>query len=426
MKVLITNTVALNGGEAATVRSIVDLLRRVLGEDTRFVIYEQHPEAASKYYPDLTFRAPLYYRVSQAPGIPGLRRLIGVLNRGRFYLAARCWCGGRRSLARGLVTSDQLRELEEYSSADLIVSSGGTYLVENYDLRPRIFDYKISLLMRRPLVFFTQSMGPFRNRRNRRSLRKILEQARLVLLRDEASLEHVRDLDIKSENVHVCTDAVFGLSQRKSITRRKDEQLIGKSPLRVAISVRYWPYFKNVSAAIGMERYRFVMAAVAAHLVRKHGAEITFISTCQGIPEYWADDSAVAKDMVDLLDESVKEHVRVDRFFRTPERMLEELESFDLVIATRFHMAVLALVAGTPALAVAYEFKTNELFRRLGLQDWVQDIETIDAHGFCEAVDRCMETRDSVVERITRAVAEAREAALKVGDLLKRVVAAPA
>ena len=29
-------------------------------------------------------------------------------------------------------------------------------------------------------------------------------------------------------------------------------------------------------------------------LVRDRGAEVTFISTCQGAPEYWADDSSVA------------------------------------------------------------------------------------------------------------------------------------
>ena len=59
--------------------------------------------------------------------------------------------------------STERRDLLEYKTADLIVSSGGTYLVENYSLAARIFDYQLSLYLDRPLVFFTQSLGPFSN-----------------------------------------------------------------------------------------------------------------------------------------------------------------------------------------------------------------------------------------------------------------------
>lgn len=35
------------------------------------------------------------------------------------------------------------------------------------------------------------------------------------------------------------------------------------------------------------------------------------------------------------------------------------------------HMAILALTSGTPVFPITYEFKTQELFNRLGLGEWV-------------------------------------------------------
>ena len=53
----------------------------------------------------------------------------------RFYAGAWLYGRGYRALAKLVLSGKQFKALEEYASADLIVSSsGGTYLVEHYDL----------------------------------------------------------------------------------------------------------------------------------------------------------------------------------------------------------------------------------------------------------------------------------------------------
>ncbi len=173
MKILITNTVALNGGDAAILLSIVDILSLEFGDDTEFIIYDSQPDIASKYYPQLTWRKLLYLHITETANIKFIKQTLlkqvwhkisklwsFKINPLCFYFAAWCYVNHLKFIARLLLNKERNQDLYHYSSADLIVSTGGTYLVENYPLKSRIFDYQITLLMKRPLVFYTQSLGP--------------------------------------------------------------------------------------------------------------------------------------------------------------------------------------------------------------------------------------------------------------------------
>jgi colanic acid/amylovoran biosynthesis protein len=103
---------------------------------------------------------------------------------------------------------------------------------------------------------------------------------------------------------------------------------------------------------------------------------------------------------------------------------MDAYSEFDGLIATRMHAAILALSAGVPALGISYEFKTEELFRRMGLGEWVTDIEEIAPESFTELVmrftdalpslrgkvaeeaDRLLEETEAISRTIRRAVSD--------------------
>jgi colanic acid/amylovoran biosynthesis protein len=426
MKVLITNTVVMNAGVAAMVNTIADLVRDQFGEDAECIVYEQTPEVAHRHYPHHNFRQLLYYRVSFEPEHRIPRRfigpIIGGIMRARFKLAARLWAKGNRRLAAFITTREERFDLEQYATADLVVSSGGTYLVDNYDLKPRIFDYEIVKLFNKPLVFFTQSLGPLEKPENRKGLMPVFEYAKLMLLRDEASLEHLRKMPVHNPNVHLSADTVFMMCNGK-MHERAALNGHSRSPRRkAAISVRHWPYFKSIDTETGMRQYRESVAALASHLVTKHGMDVCFISTCQGIEEYWFNDSDVGHDIAKLLEPDVRSHVTVDEAFRTPEQMVDELLAYDLVVATRFHMAILALVAGVPTVGISYEFKTHELFDSLNIQDWEIDLEAVNSKDLCAVADRCLAADQSRLQALAAAMDHERQRVQHAAKLLVDVV----
>jgi colanic acid/amylovoran biosynthesis protein len=126
-----------------------------------------------------------------------------------------------------------------------------------------------------------------------------------------------------------------------------------------------------------LARYREAVAALVTHLVRQ-GAAVTFVSTCQGVPEYVNDDSAVAAEIAAKLPPDVASSVEVDRDWHAPEELRAKLRGFDLAISTRMHLAILALGQGVPVFSIAYEFKADELFSQLSLGPSVLPIEDAD------------------------------------------------
>ena len=390
MNIHIINTLALNSGDAAILEGEVLLFQRLFGPATQIHVYGKQSEVAGRYYPHLPFRAELYSQVLQPSKSAFLERVFARLQRThehpivlRFYAAA--WLYGRsyRSLAKLLLPAKQFKALEEYASADLIVSSGGTYLVEHYDLDSKVFDLMTAVLLRKPLVLYTQSLGPFTRTRHRENLRAVFQHAVAVLLRDELSRKHVRQLNVPDGNLLVTADAAFALAdpQRWRASVRAGERL------QVAVSVREWAHFQKMPATEGHARYADVMCGVITHLVRRHRAQIVFLSTCQGIPEYWADDSRLAVKLTAALPADVTPHVSVESGFHSPGALLDRLGGFDLVVSTRMHLAILALNAGIPPLTIAYEFKSLELFEELGLRHLSHDIESITPEGLIRSVD---------------------------------------
>jgi colanic acid/amylovoran biosynthesis protein len=138
------------------------------------------------------------------------------------------------------------------------------------------------------------------------------------------------------------------------------------------------------------------------------------------MPEYWTDDSKIARRVVESLPEGVKGSVAVDADFHHPVDLAEMLKGYDLVIATRMHMAILALGAGTPVMPIAYEFKMDELFRRLGHGQWVQDIESINGESLIKAVDSFLESMPQIRGTLFTAVQKERESALESAGLVKK------
>lgn len=419
VKILITNTIVLNGGDAAILFGQLRILRQAFGNDTEFVIYAREPDVVARYYPNLKLQRWLYLSGGKALNIKYFRRLTGLINRIRSYFAAWCWVRGMCFITRLLLSKNELSIVSDYSTADLIAYTGGTNLVENYNLSVSIFDCNLSCIVRRPLIFLTQSLGPFRNSKNRSKFRKIFHKATLILVRGNQSVQNLKDLGTNLKNVHTAADAAFALADPVVLQHAQYRKLPRSSPLKVAISVRDWDYFVNVEKSEGMAAYMNAVRVVVNYVVEKHDAQVTFLSTCQGIPEYWKDDSKVGSEIVGTLPDSIQRSVKVNRDFHSPEELIEQLKSFDMVISTRMHIAILALIAGTPVLPIGYEFKTKEVFERIKQGVWVQDIEAISGEGLVSSIKSFIENIDELRESIFTQVELERRNAMDSGERVK-------
>jgi colanic acid/amylovoran biosynthesis protein len=427
MKIIVENTVCLNTGDAAILLAIRHILRTVWGEDLQFQVFDSQPEVAARLYPSSEY-PDLEFHKLLSESVFKYNYDQNVLKNAIKPLYNRIVLGALRKFARGghpakaLFSETDRRSLAIYRDADLVITTGGTYLVENYNLERRLNQFRIDAILGQDPVFFTQSLGPFDKEYNRRELKPVFDRSPLILLRDARSKEHISDLVADPGKCHVVADAVFALAD----TDRIAGILASNGPAvtgRVAISVRHWNYVKGGGG--GMDRYLDAIRNIVTILVREQGKEVSFLSTCQGVPEYAHDDSKAAKAIVAGLDPEIAAHVSVDAAFHTPEQLMAAVKGFDFVVATRMHMMIMSLCVGTPVLPIAYEFKTKEVAKRIGVSDVLLDIDTVTAKEAGEKLKSFTQNLDHYRRTALKGVLDEHASAMSAAGLLRPLLDAP-
>lgn len=385
MKILLTNVVMLNGGDAAIVFGMREAIRAAFGADVEIKVHASRPDILAPLYPELTILETPGLYASRFPQQRYMGGLIRGLRQSQLRMASAVLRWGRRVPPPLLPDRSIRRALEEYATADLIVSAGGTYLRDDYGMVSNIADYRAVLALGKPLAFFTQSIGPFRNPSPAHPLRPIFDRSICVLLRDERSAEYLRAMQVRGPAVSVVPDAAFALGDEATLASIAAAP-IAERPLRVAISVREWRHFETCSNEEGMKRYEAAIAGLVKHLLSIGAAEIVFISTCQGIAAY-DDDSLLAEKIVRNAGLGGDHRVKVSHDFVRFDRLRQVLTEFDLAVCTRLHVAILCLLGGVPVVPIAYEFKTRELIHAVGMSEYVVDMEAVTPDRLINAVD---------------------------------------
>lgn len=413
MKIYLTNTVCCNGGDAAILEGIKAILKRQFGDQVELFVADSAPEVVSSLYPHLEFR-PLFRDRISAGFKPFWKRPFRSISVSRFLLGAHALVRNHQRLAARLLTPAEMSSLECLRDADAVLSTGGTYLTENYSLSSRLLEFKLAKIFGKPLILMSQTIGPFSSMNQRRKLGKRLREADLVMVRDQASFNLLQQLNVPFERCKIIPDAAFALRGDVSSAAKVTAPVGKSSRRRAAVSVREWKFFHSSTPSEGMKKYVQAMVVAVTEMVREASFDVTFLSTCQGIKHYWTDDSRLARCIYDQLPPDVQRHVRVNVDFHRTSKLIEILQGFDIVLSTRMHFAILALVANVPVVPISYEFKTNELFEQLGLSDVVCNIEDVRASELIEKL------------RVLLGLTESERAALwrKVDDFARAAQAA--
>jgi len=114
-------------------------------------------------------------------------------------------------------------------------------------------------------------------------------------------------------------------------------------------------------------------------------------------------DSRVRTDLRTLLEQSGLTYEKSNIIDEPPgsfEELLSQLASTKVVVASRFHNLLLALMLGKPALAISFHEKDDSLMTAVGLQEFCQDIANLDVSTLIEQFVRLEENADRLRQEI--------------------------
>lgn len=409
MKIAITNAVLSNSGDAAIFEAILGSIDFAgVASPSDVIVFDANAKVTSKLYPEWT----IFQQLTVSPPRK-IARVRGRLQKVRLFLTRQIVAQPSRMhrllsipLLRRTAFAKAYRALTE---TDVVISSGGTYLVDHYNFDPRAVELRIAKDSGAQVILWTQSMGPFKSERARAAIAQIASVVDGVHFRDAKSAEAWDRISDGPDTKSTVPDVVFALTANTAQVKSSRPASGSASP-KALISVREWSRGVD-SDSVDIQPYEQMLRSGAQSLIDQ-GWSVEGLSTCQGVPSYAFDDSKTFQRIFRGLD------VSVNSAFHRPQELLVEIAASDLVITTRMHLAILSLISRKPVIAIAYEFKTIELFNSLGLSDFVVRIEDASPEWLAARIRR-IQDEPSVAVLPAETLAALREAALSPALTLK-------
>jgi polysaccharide pyruvyl transferase WcaK-like protein len=125
-------------------------------------------------------------------------------------------------------------------------------------------------------------------------------------------------------------------------------------------------------------------------------------------------DLQARQEFRDLLKEhlSLAENERIiDEPICSVETLLSQIVATDIVVATRFHNVLLALLCDKPVISISFHHKCESLMGVMGLLEYCLDINAFQADNLIEKFCK-LETKLDIIKASTRAKAMEFRAAL--------------
>lgn len=219
-----------------------------------------------------------------------------------------------------------------------------------------------------PVAFVSVGAGPIVHPISRALMRRALRIARFRSFRDAESLNYARSIGLPSVGDRVCPDLVF------SLTDVEYEAVPSTAPARTVgiglISYYGWQHDPVAGDAVYRAYLQKIVHVTRSLLQRGYGVRLlagdsTDDWTVQAVLQSCSGSDAPALPLVTPI---------VDR-----QALFEQIAATDVVIASRFHNVLSALMVGRPVISLGYHSKNDALMREMGLGAFCHHIESFDA-----------------------------------------------
>ena len=246
-----------------------------------------------------------------------------------------------------------------------------------------------------PVVFGPQSYGPFSGHVQRRFVGYVLNRAALVVAREQISVDELERCGVLPSVISRGVDSAFALGASSSVlggTVARDwraELAVEDNDVLVGITARRY------LAPPAQKRYERVIVDLVDLIQDQPGYRVVLIP--QVTTDYLGDDDRLANRAIaqacrtapTILEASIDYH-----------ELRSLYEFLHVLIGTRFHSVIFALLGRTPCIAIAYEHKTRGIMSDLGLADWVLAIEDVTTEKLWHLFTELEQQPDAYVDKL--------------------------
>ena len=305
-----------------------------------------------------------------------------------------------------------------YLQADVIVSlSAGDSFSDIYGYRQFIPHYLfdlIAIILKRPLIIFPQTIGPFNHFWGRLLARFSLRRAKIIFTRESYSTETVKKLCGNKANVIEKVDIAFLMKPAEN----NHPKIAGVRP-RIGLNVSGFLSF-SPAARILIKDFDYIqfIKRVIKILIDKYDADIFLLPHDYELDKN-DDDLRACEILYDSLEKFYcKKVIVIKEQYKAPE-LKTIIGKYDFFIGARLHACIAALSMKVPTVPIAYSYKFIGILNKVGLDDEVVcDPRKDSVDCMLGKIQGAFENRELLYQHLKKKIPEIQEIALTCGKLL--------
>lgn len=294
----------------------------------------------------------------------------------------------RETFLRGLNISKFLSNpsfQKALKEADVVVSVGGHHFttILSRDLVSGInYDAMSVLSMKKKLICFSQSFGPFKfyNKRNKMLTKVILSKCCLMPREDKSRYE-LHNMVGENNNMFPTYESVISLSKFSSYTP------IEKRDNTIGIAI----YCTQYRTDNEKNKYQKTIAKFCDYAIEQ-GFDIKFfpMEMKGSVP----DDRPFIMNIISKVYHSDICSI-IDEDLETLEH-LKEVSKCKVFVGHKTHSTIFALATGTPLIGIAYHPKTIEFLRQFNVESNAIDDKELNIQKLCSIFDSVISNLDYI------------------------------
>lgn len=304
----------------------------------------------------------------------------------------------------GLPSMYKNNVLKKIAHSDVVVSCSDENFKESASMLPlnlywaitwwtmlfeRMIEVSIAKFLKKPLVMFPNTVGPFRTRLGLLMSKLALNNFDYIIIRDSVSFKALKKLGVVPK-MTLTSDAALLFSADTSVQAQK----FSSPSVGVSIGV----YNQSLTEK-DFERFLDENASALDRIIELYDFDICFFP--HFISGFENDDLAVSKSVMGKM----KNHSRA-RVFKIDslDEFKLSLEQMNLLITSKMHPMVLATSGYVPTVCMAYDHKQTGFLSDLGLTDYLIPLKDVDSEKIVSRVGKIIKDKPEIVTLLNQKI----------------------
>jgi polysaccharide pyruvyl transferase WcaK-like protein len=307
--------------------------------------------------------------------------------------------------------SEFWRELDAFKTlkgADVLIIPGTGLLTDAFGLMAwgpySLFKWSlIAKICRCKVLFVSVGAGPVDSVLGKYFVKSALSLADYRSYRDNASLDYLRGIGFATNSDRIYPDLAFSLP--RAVLPRDSDKRGKRSIVGLGLMLHASMYSKVGPASVAYSAYLECLVAFVRWLLARDYDIRLLVGEVS--------DRGASDEFKSLLKTSLgtyDEERIIDQPALSLEQLLPQIAVTDIVVATRFHNILLALLLNKPVISISFHHKCASLMTEMGLSDYCHDINHMNADRLIEQFQDVERNAEKLKTVIRQKVEEARKA----------------